>query len=577
MSFKKAESQTGIAFQITPKALRPVRKDPSSCWYNLFRHSVVASGFEIPSRQCGTGLELTLELMAELTENAKPLKYAGKFLMISLHSALIPTVIWDDQSIQWHLFTSSNCDGISLQDLPEESVLPVPATCNNDLDIRSFFQALKIRRHFLGWCRNARITLGTCPREGGKYTLRDFTKTPETSKEVKFSSFNAGIASSGLGYAGPSFSGTWTITSTRKHFSDTPIQRFESMLSIARRMPSILYNPEERRAWMVPLICVLYHMAHLRIMVDGHSPCLPYVKSSWDGASIVYETIVSNRQISIGPQDPRSPYLLSDLLEHLWLNLQLVKAEQPGRRTWLWQSSLYGCELMDIVSGVPPFRLKKAHIRDCGGWIKLMREIEVVFFCNGVGEVIAPKDPHADTCRSWSSVLRGQDFLCVTIGCLQQLSGRAGSSPRCEILARDCYWHSPEPLFDSCNCCNGSSCNPLQQVVEDKMWAMFRIKRAQSPSKMVTEGAVIFGENARYQSLPEATKSQPVDSANDSAISEQQVRAVHISNEPSLLQTSYRVSRTQTQRHLRRCAKSENLRICIGQPAYARQRQNISH
>ena len=79
---------------------------------------------------------------------------------------------------------------------------------------------------------------------------------------------------------------------------------------------------------------------------------------------------------------------------------------------------------MDIVNGAPPFRLKKTHVRYCGGWIKLMREIEVVLFCHGVGDVIAPKNPHADTCRLWLSVPMGQDFLCATIDCLQRLSER---------------------------------------------------------------------------------------------------------------------------------------------------------
>ena len=320
VSFEKVETLTGTAFKITPKALRVDSKDPYPCWYGLFRHTVVAFGFEVASRQSGIGLELPLELMVELAGNTKPLKYTGNFFMISLQSALIPTAVLDDDSIQWHLFTSSDPNGITLQDLPKVSALSVPATCNNDLEIRRFSQALKNRRHFCGWCRNVRINLGTRPREGGKYTVRCVTRTPEILKEARLASFNAGISSSGLGYAGPSFFGTWTITSTQKHFSETPVQRFETMLSRARRMPSVLYDPKERRGWMVPLICVLYHMAHLRTMVDGHDPCLPYIESSRNDASAVYEAIIRNRQIAVGPQDHRNPYLLSDLLEQLYVD-----------------------------------------------------------------------------------------------------------------------------------------------------------------------------------------------------------------------------------------------------------------
>ena len=146
--------------------------------------------------------------MVEFAENAKPLNYAGRFILIDLHLALIPVLVFDDHSIQWHLFISSNPDGINLEDLSKASALPVPATCKNDIDIKSFFQALKNRKHFCGWCRNARITLGASSQEGGNYTPKGYTKISEISKIARFVSVNAGIAFSGLSYVGPSFSAT---------------------------------------------------------------------------------------------------------------------------------------------------------------------------------------------------------------------------------------------------------------------------------------------------------------------------------------------------------------------------------
>ncbi len=129
---------------------------------------------------------------------------------------------------------------------------------------------------------------------------------------------------------------------------------------------------------MVPLICVIYHIAHLRTMTDGHSPCLPYVESSWDGASAAYDTIINNLDVTIGLRSAPNPFLLSDLLEQIWVNLQHVTVERPGRRTWLYGHSIIGHELMDVVNPVPPLKLKRIRIRENGGWIKLMRDIEVV-------------------------------------------------------------------------------------------------------------------------------------------------------------------------------------------------------
>lgn len=538
-SFEKTESLTHIAFRIYPEALTLNNEDQKLCWHGLFRQSVVASGFDVVSRRGGIGLEISLELLIELTENAKPFNYTGNLFLIGTHSALIPVTILDDHSIQWHLHISP--DEISLQDLPENSALSIPATCIDDLKIKEFFQSLRSKRHFLGWCRHAKINLGISPHLGGMYRTKAFTQTSEKSKEIKFSSFSVGIASSGSGFAGPSATGTYTIAGTRKRFPDTPPERFESMLSTARRMPSLLYNPEEKRAWMVPVICVLYDMALLRIMRDGYEVGLPYVVASWDGATAVYDAIILNRRIAIGPQDVENPFLFSDLLEDLWLNLKLMKLKQPRRRTWLLQNFLLGRDLMEIVNRVSPFTLRTAPVRDSGGWIELMREIEVVLFCNGLGDVIAPKDPSADACRFISSVPPDHDFLCTTIGCLQNLSERAASSQACELLAKDCFWHSPKPLFRSCHCHDRGECDPFQQIIKVKNGGIFG-RRVLPPNDLVAEGAIIFG--TRPRDLPQLE-------ARDMPSSH----------------------RTRELPSLRRSAKNRNLRINIDQPTYFRQDQ----
>ncbi|MCJ1428570.1 hypothetical protein MMC29_006480 [Sticta canariensis] len=301
VSFEKTEPDTHIAFRISLQALT--------------LNTSLRLDSKLPRDDVELDWKYPLELMIGLTENTMPLGYAGNLFLIGTHSALIPTAILDGHSLQWHLLISLK--EISLQDLPKTSALSFPATCSNEFDIKGFFQSLRSKRHFLGWCRNARIYLGVRPEMGGKSATIAFTKTSEKSKEIKFTSFNAGIASGGLGFGGPSVGVTFTMYSTRKHFSDTPEQRFESMLSAAQRMPSILYSPEERRAWMVPAICILHHMALLRISRDRYEVRLPYAIASWDGATAAYEAVDHNRQIPIGPQDVAKPYLLSDMLVEL--------------------------------------------------------------------------------------------------------------------------------------------------------------------------------------------------------------------------------------------------------------------
>lgn len=283
-----------------------------------------------------------------------------------------------------------------------------------------------------------------------------------------------------------------------------------------------------------------------------------------------YEAIDYNRQIPIGPQDVASPYLLSDLLVELWRTLKLINKKQTVQKTLLFQNLLHGSDLMEIVNGVAPFKHRTALVRDSGGWIEIMPEIEIVLFCNGLGDVIAPKDPH-DACRFMSSVPEGHDFLCTTIACLKHLSERAASSEACEVLAEGCFWHSPGLFFSPCTCDynDRGNCDPFQQIVKVKN-RIFGKNRVSPPDKPAAEGAIIFGKRTRDLAQQEATKPQNAGFANEVEQSKQQIRQADNPDEQRNMQNSRRI---QEQPRLRRCAKNENLRTSINQPNYFQQDQ----
>lgn len=200
-----------------------------------------------------------------------------------------------------------------------------------------------------------------------------------------------------------------------------------------------------------------------------------------------------------------------------------------------------------------------------------MITVEVVLFCNGVGEFIISKDLHTDTCRLWPFVSAGQDFLCVIIGCLKKLSDRARSNKACESLAHDCFWHSSASLFGFCNCRDHDSCKSLQQIVKVTTLSIFGMNKIQSLNNIVVEGAIIFGGKAKNWSLQQDARSQAATSEKKSEIF--QVRHFQLNKEPSSIQNLHSVFRVQGQPRLHRCAKSENLRFSIGQPIYAHQYQ----
>lgn len=77
-----------------------------SCWHALFKHSVIAKGFPIRTRQQGHGLEIPIADAFHLAGTLKLIDYEDGFIAKGLCGALIP--IKDNQfddAIQWHLDT----------------------------------------------------------------------------------------------------------------------------------------------------------------------------------------------------------------------------------------------------------------------------------------------------------------------------------------------------------------------------------------------------------------------------------------------------------------------------------------
>ena len=190
----------------------------------------------------------------------------GKFILMRLSTALVPISSLAEQSIQWHLITSSHEDGISTQDVRSTGIMSVEKFPEQGFNREEFLQLYGIKRHFLGWCKSVKITLGTNPRDGGTYSNTECTNASESTRTFKFTSFTAMAGSSGLGFGGATLGGTWTVSQNRYNpFADAS-QRFESLLSISKKLPSIMYDLSEQRAWLVPTLSVILHMIHIRFM-----------------------------------------------------------------------------------------------------------------------------------------------------------------------------------------------------------------------------------------------------------------------------------------------------------------------
>jgi hypothetical protein len=93
----------------------PYEKETAgSCWIPLLRHSVLACGFPIASRDEGEGLEVPAPLMMHLAGIRYPMAYAEGTIFRSRHrpdsddfSMLVPTERLGD-AIQWHFIQGNN-------------------------------------------------------------------------------------------------------------------------------------------------------------------------------------------------------------------------------------------------------------------------------------------------------------------------------------------------------------------------------------------------------------------------------------------------------------------------------------
>lgn len=417
------------------------------CWHSLFPHSVIAYNFPIRSRTQGIGVEISFETMIQLSGVDRPIEHYGNLILLGISNALVPTAILGEDSLQWHLVTSYHEDGIALRNIPRTSVIPVQNVLQEDISYQEFFELMQKKRHFLGWCRQVKVTLGCSPANGGDYSNLDYTSAREDLRTRALTSVNTTVGSSGAGFFGGTVGGTWTVYSNRTHPSEGYHERFELLLSTVRRLPLVLFNPSEQRGWLVPALSVILHMVHVRVLEDSYSADLPYADACWDRGGAAFKAIYDNRDLPVGPQNPEKPYTLRDIVEEFWYALKRLRGKRARRNYLNMKTILYGHELMDLVHRTGPVRLKRIEIGDTGGWSSLTNDIDLTLFCTEFGDVIAPMECPCGLCPFWASVPRHMGILCATVLCLKYLSRCAVGNENCEYLMNRWKWHCPESFL----------------------------------------------------------------------------------------------------------------------------------
>lgn len=121
------------------------------CWHGLFRNPVVVLGYPISRRhQDVLGLDLPLDIMAELTQTRYLNPFAGKLCLKGFSTMVVATAA-SDTLVTWHLL--HNPDGSRISYLRSTAMPVLPATVSQ----------LERCRHVLGWCPEMKIYAGRSP------------------------------------------------------------------------------------------------------------------------------------------------------------------------------------------------------------------------------------------------------------------------------------------------------------------------------------------------------------------------------------------------------------------------------
>ncbi len=237
-------------------------------------------------------------------------------------------------------------------------------------------------------------------------------------------------------------------------FVDTQ-QPLQNRLKLSVVRPVLLYDTSEKRAWLVPTVCILLHMMHLRSreLSKHHKPSteedipdMPRAKIGGDSADEAYEvlthfledgTVTSLGSSEIWTETLARYYICLDMA----LNESMKMKETSSSR----DTNIFGFELMGIVLSESPFRFTERKVgRESGRWTKLARDVGYALFCSGLGNAIMPGTGGNELCRNWSSLPSNFDYLAAYIPCLIDVLQRQGWP--CLYFAKRCVQQRNEQL-----------------------------------------------------------------------------------------------------------------------------------
>ncbi|KAI0869167.1 hypothetical protein GGS24DRAFT_174111 [Hypoxylon argillaceum] len=466
------------------------------CWHGLFQNPVVVVGYPILRRpHSGTGLEISLDLMAKLIQARRVTCFDQKVFIKSFSAIIFPMLQVAD-CVVWHLL-SNGISHISYVDPRIRHLINQSQTEVGVFDLAT-------SRHILGWSSNVKSYAGapdatyTMEWSGLKKPndessqLRDVVvRNGELIRESKESIGKKDMMSRG-GYS-----------SVLKWFENKFIN---------------LFDTKDRRSWLIDGASAILHLVRASIAHDKRGNFSHEILLDQNDIEEIADmrnrkaalTREENKSLKICKDDvmqqyhqssqhtPQQSYiLLKERIEQIIHILEQVVSYQSRSNYRGPRGQLEGFDFMDLASNEDFFYSRVTALHTTGkGWVDFLRATQApTLFGQGFGEIIKPVKSDERHCLHWAELPRGMDYLAVSVSDLKEILRKKGSGLSNPFRLIDgIHWHKPDRIFEPCQCGNQTNTHEdlIQVLIPELIHARWGSK-FNPPNQLKDDGAVIFG------------------------------------------------------------------------------------
>ena len=466
-----------------------------ACWHPLFPRKAIAR--ENLNRKNGCfGLEISFDLMIALCGTDTAMLEQGGICLEGVFTSLVPIQYQEHYRVQWHLFCVDQYKRETSEFRRNLWDVEMPQSWYKT-DSLEILRGDERTSHYIGWCGDCEITLGT-PTQNGRKVKESKATVRKTEKIHASTSFTANASIHGVGVG--LIKGVTRTSPARSLFEDRE-RSFTYWLIRSVSEQVILYSPSKQQAWMVSKTSLLLQLVREHISFISQADCtlqfsLPECTDKSATSMNAYWLLKNHLSTELPVIGTQRPFTVEDLLLiflHLLDKLSRRRTESP------WSQKFCGFELADVINQPQEFQLKEADISHIpigspGGWTKLLDRIPLVLFFEGLEDPILPiPRPERSSARTiccCSRMPTGRNFLAATLSSLRHLSKDFEYMESGQLTATT-FWHclNPTLLFQGCNC---------EDTIPGKgrLQAIWPKNTAQPPTMRTLEnhpdGAVIF-------------------------------------------------------------------------------------